>query len=107
MRVLLHVSDGARRQIARLMGANGTVRGKLAHRKEVLVYLQRRLDTLSELYPWWDDEPGLTADERADHEAAIEHLRANGRSDAEIRAWLSLQRARLAMLKLNDSEASQ
>jgi hypothetical protein len=70
-----------------------TVRGALATRNLVITYLQERLNRLSALTPWWDDEP-LSPEEIADAKAAVETLRSAGKTDAEIRAWLLLQRAR-------------
>jgi hypothetical protein len=70
-----------------------TARGHMATRATVVAYIQARLDALSALAPWWDDEP-LTPDEQTDARAAVETLRHAGKSDADIRAWLLLQRAR-------------
>lgn len=94
VRPVLDVSDGARRMIARIRpDGRRTVRGALATRNLVISYLQERLNRLSALTPWWDDEP-LGPDEVADAKAAVETLRSAGKTDAEIRAWLLLQRAR-------------
>ncbi len=94
VRPVLDVSDGARRMIARIRpDGRRTVRGALATRNLVISYLQERLNRLSALTPWWDDEP-LSPEEIADAKAAVETLRSAGKSDAEIRAWLLLQRAR-------------
>jgi hypothetical protein len=93
-RPLLDVTDIARRAIAQLQPARPrTARGALATRESVIAYLQDRLDHLSTLAPWWDDEP-LSADESKDASAAIQYLRSAGKSDSEIRSWLLLQRAR-------------
>jgi hypothetical protein len=70
-----------------------TARGHLATREAVVSYIQGRLDSISTLAPWWDDEP-LRPDEAADAAAAIAYLRHANKTDAEIRAWLLLQRAR-------------
>ncbi len=59
----------------------------------VISYLQERLNRLSALTPWWDDEP-LSPEELGDAKSAVETLRGAGKTDAEIRAWLLLQRAR-------------
>ena len=94
LRALLVVSDSARRAIARIQpDTKRTVRGSFATREAVVTYLQSRLDALSVLAPYWDDEP-LSADESRDVRAAVEYLRTAGKSDTEIRAWLLLQRAR-------------
>lgn len=94
VRPVLDVSDGARRMIARIRpDGRRTVRGALATRNLVISYLQERLNRLSALTPWWDDEP-LSPEEIADAKAAVETLRSAGKTDAEIRAWLLLQRAR-------------
>ncbi len=94
VRPVLDVSDGARRMIARIRpDGRRTVRGALATRNLVISYLQERLNRLSALTPWWDDEP-LDPDELSDAKAAVETLRSAGKTDAEIRAWLLLQRAR-------------
>lgn len=94
VRPVLDVSDGARRMIARIRpDGRRTVRGALATRNLVITYLQERLNRLSALTPWWDDEP-LSPEEIADAKAAVETLRSAGKTDAEIRAWLLLQRAR-------------
>lgn len=94
VRPVLEVSDAARRMIARVRpDGRRTVRGKLATRTVVISYLQERLTRLSALSPWWDDEP-LSPEEQSDAKAAVETLRSAGKTDAEIRAWLLLQRAR-------------
>jgi hypothetical protein len=94
LRLVLTVPDSARRMIGRIRpDGKRTVRGALAHRSVVASYLQERLNRLSALTPWWDDEP-LSPDEQNDARSAIETLRSAGKSDAEIRAWLLLQRAR-------------
>lgn len=94
VRPMLEVPDSARRMIARIRpDGKRTVRGALATRTVVISYVQERLNRLSALSPWWDDEP-LSPDELSDAKAAVETLRSAGKSDAEIRAWLLLQRAR-------------
>lgn len=101
LRPVLIVSDSARRIIAQQRPtAARTSRGALASRESVIDYLQQRLDRLSALHPWWDDEP-LTDDEAADARAAVEHLRKAGKSDGEIRAWLLCQRARYDLRSLH------
>lgn len=94
LRPTLVVSDTARRMIARMYPEHTrTARGHMATRAAVISYIQSRLDALSALSPWWDDEP-LRPDEAADASAAIQYLRHANKTDAEIRAWLLLQRAR-------------
>lgn len=94
VRPMLEVSDGARRMIARIRpDGKRTMRGALATRSLVISYIQERLNRLSALSPWWDDEP-LSPEEQSDARGAIETLRSAGKTDAEIRAWLLLQRAR-------------
>lgn len=94
VRPVLIVPDSARKMIARMRPTGRrTVRGALASRDLVITYLQERIDRLSELFPWWDDEP-LRPDELEDARAAVEVLRHSGKTDAEIRAWLLCQRAR-------------
>lgn len=94
VRPMLDVPDSARRMIARIRpDGKRTVRGALATRTVVISYIQERLNRLSALSPWWDDEP-LSPDEQSDARAAVETLRSAGKTDAEIRAWLLLQRAR-------------
>lgn len=91
---LLLVSDSARKVIARLHPQlPRTARGHKATREAMVTYLQGRLDGLSGLAPWWDDEP-LSTDEERDAKAAVDYLRKCGKSDSEIRSWLLLQRAR-------------
>jgi hypothetical protein len=55
------------------------------------------------LWPYWDEQP-LTDTERAEAAAAIDFLRRQGRTDAEIRAWLLMQRARYKWLKFNKGD---
>jgi hypothetical protein len=94
LQVSLTVSDATRREIARQRpDLTRTRRGALATRSAVVAYIQTRLDALSALSPWWDDEP-LQPRELDDAHAAVEILRATGKPDAQIRAWLLLQRAR-------------
>jgi len=94
VRPVLEVSPAARKAIARLCPTGRrTVRGALATRNLIVSYLQDRLDRLSSLYPWWDDEP-LTPAELSEARDAVEILKGAGKSDAEIRAWLFVQRAR-------------
>ncbi len=94
MCITLAVSDSARRQIARAKPhGKRTVRGAMASRELITEYLQERLDALSKMTPWWDEEP-LRPDEVRDVEDAVGVLRKAGKSDADIRAWLLLQRAR-------------
>ena len=94
LQVSLTVSDATRREIARQRpDLTRTRRGALATRSAVVTYIQSRLDALSALSPWWDDEP-LQPRELDDAHAAVEILRATGKPDAQIRAWLLLQRAR-------------
>lgn len=91
---MLEVPDAARRMIARIRpDGKRTARRGLATRTVVISYLQERLNRLSALSPWWDDEP-LSPEEQSDAKSAIETLRSAGKTDAEIRAWLLLQRAR-------------
>jgi hypothetical protein len=91
---VLIVPDAARKMIARIRpDGRRTSRGSLASRELVIAYLQERLTRLSELYPFWDDEP-LAPNELADAQSAVEILRCSGKSDTEIRAWLLTQRAR-------------
>lgn len=90
----LNVPDSARRHIARLTPqGKSTVRGALASRQVVIEYLQQRIEAMSALQPWWDNEP-LRPDEIADAADAVWALRKSGKKDGEIRAWLLLQRAR-------------
>lgn len=94
LRPLLDVPDNARKLIARMRPEDRrTVRGALATRAAVITYIQDRINKLSALTPWWDDEP-LTPDEIGDARAAVETLRNAGKADGEIRSWLLLQRAR-------------
>lgn len=94
LRPTLVVSDAARRMIARMRPDDPrTARGHMATRAAVISYIQSRLDAISALSPWWDDEP-LRPDESADAAAAIQYLRHANKTDSEIRAWLLLQRAR-------------
>jgi hypothetical protein len=94
LKALLFVSDTARRAIAHVQPSlPRTVRGAMVTREGVVEYVQSRLDALTALAPWWDDEP-LSATEAQDARAAVDYLRAAGKSDADIRAWLLLQRAR-------------
>lgn len=101
LRPVLLVSDSARKMIAKLRpGGARTARGAKASRELVITYLQDRLDQLSALHPWWDDEP-LRDDEIGDARAAVEYLRRAGKSDADIRAWLLCQRARYDLGNIN------
>jgi hypothetical protein len=102
LRPALQVSDAARRMIARIRpDGRRTVRGALATRTVVIAYLQERLNQLSALTPWWDDEP-LTPEEIADARGAVETLRSAGKSEPEIRAWLLLQRARYDLRRIGN-----
>lgn len=104
LRPTLVVADPARRMIARLLPTGKrTSRGALASRNLVISFVQSRLDALSALNPWWDDEP-LRPDELADADAAVKVLRAAHKSDAEIRAWLLCQRARYDLRSLQDGK---
>jgi hypothetical protein len=78
-----------------------TARGALATRAAVIAYVQTRLDELSALCPWWDNEP-LSSEELDDARAAVFALRQAGKTDRDIRAWLFLQRARYDLRGLND-----
>lgn len=101
MRPVLLVSDAARRAIVRLLpNSKHTARGALATREAVITYIQQRLDELSGLCPWWDDEP-LSPAEIDDARAAVDVLRHAGKTDRDIRAWLLLQRARYDLRGLN------
>ena len=97
LKVTLEVSDAARRQIA-LLRPDGrqTTRTKKAVRSVIIAYLQERLENLSKLYPWWDNEP-LTPTELAEAADAVSTLRYSGKTDEQIRAWLALQRARYVL----------
>jgi hypothetical protein len=107
LRPVLDVPDSARRMIARIRpDGRRTVRGALATRTVVIAYLQERLHQLSALTPWWDDEP-LTPDEIAEARAAVETLKSAGKSDAEIRAWLLLQRARYDLRRIGNYDQSK
>lgn len=104
IRPALEVSDAARRTIARLLPTSKrTARGALATREAVIAYLQARLNELSALCPWWDDEP-LSPDEIDDAKAAVSVLRQSGKSDRDIRAWLLLQRSRYDLGALNHDD---
>jgi hypothetical protein len=106
LRALLFVSDNARRAVARLQpNSQRTARGAMATREAVVAYVQERLDALSELAPWWDNEP-LSTVEAQDARAAVEYLRHAGKSDGEIRAWLLLQRARYDLRSDRDGTAN-
>jgi hypothetical protein len=101
LRALLFVEEPARRAIARLQpNQPRTARGSMATREAVVSYLQSRLDALSALAPWWDNEP-LSPVESQDASAAVAYLRSAGKSDGEIRAWLLLQRARYDVVRSN------
>lgn len=90
----LNVPDAARRHIARVKpDGKRTVRGALATRHLIVDYLQERIEALSKLTPWWDDEP-LSQDEMKDAADAIWVLKKAGKTDADIRTWLLSQRAR-------------
>lgn len=98
----VEVSDEARRYIAALLGemlksgeprVSRTTRG-LARRADVRRYLQLHLQQLRIDYSESRDQ-GLTVEERRDISDAIAYLRAQGKSDSQIRAWLLMQRARL------------
>jgi len=107
LRPVLDVTDSARRMIARIRpDGRRTVRGALATRTVVIAYLQERLNQLSALTPWWDDEP-LTPDEIAEARGAVETLRSAGKTDAEIRAWLLLQRARYDLRRIGSHDQSK
>lgn len=94
VRPVLTIPDAARKMIARIRpDGRRTSRGAMASRELVVSYIQERLTRLSDLYPFWDDEP-LTPDEVTDARAAVEILRSAGKNDMEIRAWLLTQRAR-------------
>lgn len=114
VRVRLTVSSHARRYIAGQYpeaptGREGiTARKHLAQRKLVERYIQERITALSALWPHWDDTP-LTELERVEAAYAVDLLRSQGKSDIEIRNWLSLQRARIkaVMLKKTDRNAKR
>jgi hypothetical protein len=94
IKLVLEVSDAARRAMACIQPqAPRTQRGHKATRTAVIGYLQERVNQLSTLAPWWDNEP-LTPAEIADAKMAVELLRTQGKADGDIRAWLLLQRAR-------------
>ncbi len=99
IRFTLDVPDGARKYIG-LVAPNGipTKWKRFATRGQVIDYVRERIALISRAYPWWDDET-FDAEDLADCAQAITYLRANGKTDMEIRAWLLLHRARLHVLR--------
>lgn len=97
--IRLTVPAAARRFIAlKLPGAPATARNGLARRAAIATYVQQRLDSLSELLPFWDDAP-LPFVDQEEARAAVEHLRSCGWPDSQIHGWILLQRARLHPLR--------
>lgn len=94
LRPVLIVSESARKVIAKLRPeGRKTRRGAKASRELVISYIQERLHRLSDLSPWWDDEP-LSEYDLDDARSAVDYLRKAGRTDEQIRSWLLTQRAK-------------
>lgn len=88
----LEVPDAARKYIA-MLAEGETIQSGLASRDACVEYLQTVVSRLSDdgsIVPTGK----LTEDEEADAKEAITWLRAQGKTDGQIRAWLLLQKAR-------------
>lgn len=100
LRPVLIISESARKVIAKLRPeGRKTRRGAKASRELCVSYIQERLHRLSDLAPWWDDEP-LSEHDLEDARSAVDYLRRNGKTDTEIRAWLLTQRAKYDLRNL-------
>lgn len=91
--VTLEVPDPARLYIAHLVEQCETINSGLASREAIVAYMQAHLARLAE-----DGSSlptgRLTEDEEKDAKEAVTYLRAQGKSEGQIRAWLLLQKAR-------------
>jgi hypothetical protein len=93
VRLTLDVSDPARLHIGAFDRSDLDSRA-LAGREGIRGYVQRHVDALGEMAEALHMGP-LTDNETKDAREAVTYLRANGRTDEEIRAWLLLQQARI------------
>lgn len=88
----LDVPDPARKYIASLADCE-TIQSGLATREAVVAYMQTLVARLSDdgsILPTGK----LTDEEETDAKEAVTWLRAQGKTDGQIRAWLLLQKAR-------------
>lgn len=94
IQMTLEVSDAARVHIAQLAEGE-TLNSGMATREAVIEYLKAhvaRLDRDGAMLPTGK----LSEDEAKDAELAVQYLRKQGKTDGQIRAWLLLQKARMA-----------
>lgn len=93
VRMTLEVPENARQYIGAI--ANGDLDSRaLATRDGVRDYLQRYVVCLAEDASAVSPGP-LTDAEINDAREAVTYLRANGKTDHEIRTWLLMQQARI------------
>lgn len=98
IKLSVEVTDNERLYLARLLpSARRTGAGMLtkqATQDHLNDQLYKYLRVLSADF-WDSHSKPLTDEEKRDASAAIEYMRAQGKSDGTIRAWLIMQRARL------------
>lgn len=93
VRLTVEVSDSARLHIGALDRSDLDSRA-LAGREGIREYVQRHVNALGEQADALYMGP-LTDAEIKDAREAVTYLRANGKTDDQIRAWLLLQQARI------------
>lgn len=94
VRLSFTVSDSARRYIALLLPDAARTKDGMARSVAVERYINEHLAALNDASLGAHFGP-LTEREAAEVQEAVSYLRAQGRSDSQIRAWLLVQRARL------------
>lgn len=95
VRMTLDVPENARLHIGALTGEQVDDRA-LATRDGVREFLQQFVATLAESVSTVSPGP-LTDAEIKDAREAVTYLRANGKTDQEIRTWLLMQQARISV----------
>jgi len=91
--ITLDVPDPARLYIAQLVEDAETINKGLATREACIAYIQAHLARLASdgsVLPTGK----LTLEEEDDAKEAVTYLRAQGKTEGQIRAWLLLQKAR-------------
>lgn len=93
LNLTVEITDSARNYLAALYPVRDKTAAGQATKDAIRAHLQEHCDDLSRAFQGAHKGP-LKANEVKDAEEAITYLRAQGRTDEQIRAWLLIQRAR-------------
>lgn len=95
VRMTLEVSDAARAYIAQHVGG-GTTQAGMADRDSIVEFFEKLAKSTDEAGVLLT--PGkLQENELGDAKEAVTYLRAQGKTESQIRSWLFYQKARFAV----------